>query len=132
FGPRPDDLETVKELGLKKWIDLQLHPDRIAENPALESKLAPLDTLRMTSAEMARNYPPPQLIKAMVEGKIPYPADAERRLMIQKLARRYKDQLGQGDGSQPKLETVGLTEEQQRILRKGAPEEKLKVFDALL
>jgi uncharacterized protein (DUF1800 family) len=132
FGPRPDDFETVKKLGLKKWIDLQLHPDRMAENPALESKLAPLDTLRMTSAEMARNYPPPQLIKAMVEGKIPYPADAERRLMIQKLARRYKNQLGQDDGERPTLENVGLTEQQQRVLRKGTPEAKLKVFDALL
>lgn len=132
FGPHPNDFETVKKLGLKKWIDLQLHPDRIAENPVLESKLAPLDTLRMTSAEMARNYPPPQQIKAMVEGKIPYPPDAERRVMIQKLARRYKNQLGQGDGEKPALENVGLTEQQQRILRKGAPEEKLKVFDALL
>src|SRR5207237_9114286 len=111
FGPRPEDIETVKEMGLRKWIDRQLHPDRIAENPVLEAKLAPLDTLRMTPAEMARNYPPPQLIKAMVEGKIPYPADAEQRLIVQKLARRYKDQLSQGDGGQPTLETVDLTEE---------------------
>jgi len=132
FGARPEDIETVKEMGVKKWIDRQLHPDRITENPVLESKLAPLDTLRMTSAEMARIYPPPQLIKAMVEGKIPYPADAERRRIIEKLARRYKNQLGQNDGEKPTLENVGLTEEQQRILRKGAPEEKLKVFDALL
>ncbi len=47
FGPRPEDVVTVKEVGLKKWIDRQLHPDRIAENPVLESKLAPLDTLRI-------------------------------------------------------------------------------------
>jgi uncharacterized protein (DUF1800 family) len=132
FGPRPGDFETVEKMGLKKWIELQLHPDRIADNPALEAKLRPLDTLRMTPAEMVRNYPPPRLIKAMVEGKMPYPADAETRLMVQRLARRYKSQLGQDDGEKPTLEKVGLTEEQQRVLRKGTPEEKLKVFDALL
>ena len=26
FGTRPGDIEQVKKLGLKKWIDRQLHP----------------------------------------------------------------------------------------------------------
>src|SRR5579859_4445363 len=75
FGPRPGDVDAVKRLGLKKWIDIQLHADRIPQNPTLAAKLAPLDTLRMTPAELARHYPPPQLIKAMVEGKAPFPVD---------------------------------------------------------
>ena len=33
FGPRPGDVEAVRRIGLEKWIDLQLHPDRIVENP---------------------------------------------------------------------------------------------------
>ena len=37
FGPRPGDVETVKKMGVKKWIDLQLHPEHIAENPELEA-----------------------------------------------------------------------------------------------
>src|SRR5687768_5327917 len=47
FGPRQSDLAQVRNIGLNKWIDLQLHPSRIAENPELEAKLQPLDTLRM-------------------------------------------------------------------------------------
>ena len=43
FGPRPGDLAVVNKMGLKKWIDLQLHPERIKENPDLEKHLAPLD-----------------------------------------------------------------------------------------
>jgi hypothetical protein len=35
FGPRPGDVEAVRKMGLKKWIDQQLHPERIAENPEL-------------------------------------------------------------------------------------------------
>jgi uncharacterized protein (DUF1800 family) len=132
FGPRPGDFDEAEEMGLKKWIDLQLHPERIAENPLLNQKLAPLDTLRMTPLELARNYPPPQLIKAMVEGKVPYPQDPEQRMMVERVARRLKNKNGSTSDEAPTLENVGLTEEQQRTLRRGAPEEKLKVFDSLL
>jgi uncharacterized protein (DUF1800 family) len=132
FGPRPGDFEDVQKAGLKKWINVQLHPERIAENPLLQQKLAPLDTLRMTPMELARNYPTPQMIKAMMEGKAPYPRDPEQRMMVERAARRIKNNQGQNSGEAPALENVGLTEEQQRVLRRGAPEEKLKVFNSLL
>ena len=45
FGARPGDAAQVKAMGLKKWIDQQLHPQRIAENPVLLEKLKPFDTL---------------------------------------------------------------------------------------
>src|ERR1700674_1575831 len=35
FGARPADLEQVRAMGLKKWIDLQLNPKKIPENPVL-------------------------------------------------------------------------------------------------
>ena len=38
FGPRPGDVEAVRKMGVKKWIDLQLHPERIAENPGVGAK----------------------------------------------------------------------------------------------
>jgi hypothetical protein len=132
FGPRPGDLEEVKRMGLKKWIDLQLHPDRIAENPQLASRIAPLDTLRMTPLELAWRYPPPQLIKDMVDGKIPFPKDPQTLAMIDNAVRRIKGQQGKQSDEKPTLENVGLNDDQQRILRRGAPAEKLKVFDGLL
>src|SRR2546422_11174731 len=51
FGPRPGDAQAVKTVGLKKWIDQQLHPETVDENPALLEKLKPMDTLRMSGAE---------------------------------------------------------------------------------
>src|SRR5271169_4306905 len=42
FGPRPGDVERVKRIGLKKWIEQQLHPDRMDENPVLEARLQAL------------------------------------------------------------------------------------------
>src|ERR1700735_5082477 len=47
FGPRPGDVAAVKAMGLKKWIDIQLHADRIPENRELAKHLEPLESLRM-------------------------------------------------------------------------------------
>ena len=58
FGPRAGDVEEVRRMGLQKWIELQLHPDRIPQSPVLEEKLQPLETLRMDSAEMQKKYFP--------------------------------------------------------------------------
>jgi uncharacterized protein (DUF1800 family) len=57
FGPRPGDIDQVRRMGVERWIDLQLHPDRISENPVLETKLKPLDTLRLPTWEILARYP---------------------------------------------------------------------------
>src|SRR5580704_13041152 len=68
FGPRPGDADRVKALGLKKWIDLQLHPARIPENPILTEKLKGLDSLSMSSQELVVNYPEPRMIRENRKG----------------------------------------------------------------
>jgi len=60
FGPRAGEVEEVRRLGVAKWIELQLHPERIPENPALESKLKPLETLKMQLPEIVKEYTPQQ------------------------------------------------------------------------
>ena len=57
FGPRPGDVEEVRRMGVDKWVDLQLHPERIPENPVLDEKLKPLETLRMEPGEIIAAYP---------------------------------------------------------------------------
>jgi hypothetical protein len=42
YGPRRVDVDAVKQIGLDQWIERQLHPEAIRENPVLEAKLAPL------------------------------------------------------------------------------------------
>jgi uncharacterized protein (DUF1800 family) len=60
FGPRPGDLERVKEMGLQKWIDRQLHPDSINDS-ALEARLDRFPTLNMSSAKLYDEFPQPQV-----------------------------------------------------------------------
>ncbi len=61
FGPRPGDVERVKRIGLDKYIDQQLYPERIADS-SVEARLANFPSLRMTIAEVQDKYPAPQLL----------------------------------------------------------------------
>src|SRR5262245_48281885 len=61
FGPRSGDVERVKRMGIDKYVDLQLHPERI-DDPGMEARLANFPSLRMSLAEIQRTYPPPNLL----------------------------------------------------------------------
>jgi hypothetical protein len=56
FGPRPADVEHVRKIGFDKWINLQLHPERISENRILAAKLKPLETLQLTTQQILETY----------------------------------------------------------------------------
>ena len=55
FGPRPGEADRVRAMGLEKYIDEQLHPDRISDS-AMEARLAGLDTLTMSPRSLADDY----------------------------------------------------------------------------
>jgi len=131
FGPRPGDLQHVQKLGLKKWIDLQLHPERIPENPVLETKLRPLDTLGMTTAKMLESYPSPTLVKQMVAGKLPFPEDPDKRMMVDRLAARLQSKTDQDGFKSPAPDLAALLPpEQLRVLRTGTAQQKLDLFNS--
>jgi uncharacterized protein (DUF1800 family) len=134
FGPRPGDVEIVKKMGVKKWIDLQLHPEKIAENPALEAKLAPLETLRMTQGDTEANYPTPQMIRQVAQGRQALPDDPVARAAVERQVRRFKVKKDEKD-TDPVTPAVPLnkllSEAQIRTLRNGKPEEKKDVLAAI-
>ena len=131
FGARPGDVDRVRAMGLKKWIDQQLHPNRIPENPVLVQKLKELDSLTMTSREMVQNYPAPQMVRQMVRGGLPFPSDPDKRMMIQRMVERFERRQQTGvEPPEPDL-TGLLTREQVRLLRTGTPQQRVEIFQAI-
>lgn len=59
FGPRPGDVERVRAMGLEKWIEQQLDPEKI-DDSATARRLERYPTLAMSSAELLEKYPRPQ------------------------------------------------------------------------
>ncbi len=90
FGPRPGDVQRVEQMGLEKWIELQLHPERI-DDSAVEARLAPFRTLRMDTRELVENFPPNQVIRQVANGKADLPSDPTKRAVYEAQVRRYED-----------------------------------------
>jgi uncharacterized protein (DUF1800 family) len=134
FGPRPGDVEIVKKMGVKKWIELQLHPEKIAEDPALEAKLQPLETLRLTQGETEANYPTPQMIRQVAQGRQALPDDPIARAAVERQVRRLKVKKDSKDNDpvQPAVPLQNLlTQVQIQKLRNGKPEEKKEVLASI-
>lgn len=55
FGPRPGEVERVAATGVDRYIEQQLHPERI-EDRAAARYLARLEVLRLSPAELAGVY----------------------------------------------------------------------------
>src|SRR4051812_5672264 len=74
FGARPGDVERVKAMGVDKYIELQLNPDKI-DDSASEAKLQNLETLRMSTAELYERYPQPGQLLKQLQKRDALPAD---------------------------------------------------------
>jgi uncharacterized protein (DUF1800 family) len=90
FGPRPGDVDHVLAIGLDKWIDQQLHPEKI-DDSALDARLSPFRTLHMDTREIVENFPSEQMIKAVADGKQSLPSDPLKRAVYQAQLDRYQD-----------------------------------------
>jgi uncharacterized protein (DUF1800 family) len=54
FGPRPFEVEQVRQMGVSRWIARQLNPASIPEPEALSLQLAALPTLTESNVELYR------------------------------------------------------------------------------
>jgi uncharacterized protein (DUF1800 family) len=127
FGPRPGDVAAVKNVGLKKWIDLQLHPDQIPENRELNKHLQPLESLRMNQADTVAEYPTQQVIRAVALGKQPLPDDPVAREAVERQVQKLdaKRQVPDDQPLEPKVPLTDLlTPAQVRIVRNGSLEDR--------
>jgi len=59
YGPRPGDVERVRQMGLAKWIEQQLNPKSIDDH-GVEARLSVYPTLTMKTAELLAEYPNPK------------------------------------------------------------------------
>ncbi len=80
YGPRPGDIERIKQLGLAKWIDQQLNPNSI-DDSAVEARLDVYPTLKMSTSQLLAEYPRPkqtakQGLKALSQNQNQRPGDA--------------------------------------------------------
>jgi uncharacterized protein (DUF1800 family) len=74
YGPRPGDVERIRQMGLAKWIDQQLNPNSI-DDKALTARLENFPTLTMSTSRLLEEYPQPKQAEKQAERR----AQAEQR-----------------------------------------------------
>jgi uncharacterized protein (DUF1800 family) len=142
FGPRPGDIEAVKAMGLNQWIDLQLHPERIAENEALARQVGPLVEPKLIPIEQLLT---PQQIRLLRTGTVKEARDLLATLPPEKaeqvltqmpvvrqkvgaaVAKGVANQTGQAQAQLRQL----LTPQQIQLLRTGSDKEGLDFLATL-
>src|SRR6266536_99957 len=60
FGPRPGEVAKVKAIGVQRYIDRQLHPEKIAD-PGIDARVAPLTTVGMSAQQIVSEFEAPQI-----------------------------------------------------------------------
>jgi len=79
YGPRAGDVERIRQMGLEKWVDRQLHPDSI-DDSALDTRLEKYPTLAMSSQKLLEEFPPPnQAAKQEGETKEQYKQELQEK-----------------------------------------------------
>lgn len=63
FGARQGDAEALHTKGVDRWIDEQLHPERIDDGALDRFVASNYQTLGLSAAELERKYPPPGMIQ---------------------------------------------------------------------
>ena len=101
FGARPGDVARVKAIGVNKYIEQQLFPDRI-DDSASEARLQNLETLRMTSAELYEKYPQPNQLLQQLQRRNALPSElAEARENRTKGQNNVVPDQSKGDNAMP-------------------------------
>jgi uncharacterized protein (DUF1800 family) len=60
YGERPGDLARIRQMGLEKWIQQQLHPETISDKAA-EDRLAEYRTIALSATVLENEYPRPNV-----------------------------------------------------------------------
>ena len=94
FGPRPGDVDRVMAEGVDKWIEKQLHPERI-DDAAVTARLASFETLKMNNGDMIEQYYKPIVAarKAKKEGDGEQAEDNEELKAMRQKSRRVVGEL---------------------------------------
>src|SRR5689334_9023580 len=76
YGPRSGDVDRVRAIGIQKFIEQQLSPDRI-DDAALDARLQRLETLTLDAQTIQRDYEAPAMLERRERQKQNPGADAD-------------------------------------------------------
>ena len=89
FGPKPGDLEAVRQMGLEKWFDQQLNPASIDETD-LDARLAQYPAMQWSTQDLIFRLPSPAVIRQAADGKVQIPESGTLHAVYENQIYRYQ------------------------------------------
>jgi uncharacterized protein (DUF1800 family) len=119
----------VLAIGVDKWIDQQLHPASVDDH-GLDMRLAQFRTLRMSTVELAENFPANAVIRQLVEGKRALPSDPEKRAIYEAQVARYREKQEKktSDAEPPEPQPSSGVEDKKAEMLKLAPDLRMQTL----
>src|SRR6202021_1155464 len=90
FGPKPGDLQRVRAIGVKKWIEMQLNPEQI-DDSLLEARLQSFPAMHLSQQDLLQTFPSAAVIRGVADGKIPLPGDHVEHAIYQNQVFAYEE-----------------------------------------
>ncbi len=110
FGPRPGDVAAVRAMGLQRWFEMQLHPERI-DDATFEAEMQRFPAAQLAAAEMMQRFPSQGMVRRLSKEGGTLPGDAVERAI-------YAD-AEYADAARAKI-VVGSTQDNKAVMN-GAP-----------
>jgi uncharacterized protein (DUF1800 family) len=95
YGPRPGDVEAVRQMGVLPWIEQQLHPERITDR-ALSTRLTTLRTVALDTSVLLDKYELPREAKREIQKKraeMESASEQEQRRARREFMQKYRDDM---------------------------------------
>lgn len=91
YGPRPGDVEAVKQMGISHFIQSQLYPETVQEDPTLNARLSQIEAINLPPLQLFMKYGLPVKTQTKDQSLTP---DELRQLQKQR-REQVQDVLGQ-------------------------------------
>jgi len=130
YGPRPGDLDRIRQMGFNKWFEQQLNPWRM-DDSALDARLAKYPAMNMPLYKLMEMFPSNEMIKRATEGKLSSPGGDAAHAIYKDNEERYKDKKANksktADPDSAEVEVVPLSKTPEEMLAM-APEDRFKAI----
>jgi uncharacterized protein (DUF1800 family) len=90
YGPRPGDLQHLRDIGLNAWFQQQLNPASI-DDSALDARLAAYPAMQLPLDKLMELYPTNQQIRASLDHRVGIPGGDAAHAIYHDQQERYKD-----------------------------------------
>ena len=130
FGPRPGDVQKIEAMGIDNWFEQQLRPEKI-DDSNLETRLAPFRTLKMSTAELVKDFPPPQIVKMVENGRASMPRDPQEKAIYEAAIDRQRQRQAVKQDAADNQNNAASTDDSGNGKRRGGQNLEDRMYTSL-